>query len=449
MDKFTNSIWFTRIVSFALAALLFISVNFEMEADKKSMGLSTAPEYDTETIENVPVEVYYDRENLVVSGVPDTVDVTLSGAKSLLIAAKNQREFKVYLDLSDPEITMGTRTVSYKISGLNEKLKATIEPESANVDVQERVTKEFSVEPEYNKALLEDGYIAENPTVDPQTVKITGAKDVIDQISYVKATIGLDSGVEDSVNGEATVRALDRDLNKLDVTIEPAKVQVGLKISIPSKSVSLSASPTGKPKDGLKIKSINIDPGSVTLFGSESVLDDIEGIDVPVDVSKVDGDTDMEVDIPQPDKVRRMSVQKLKVTVLTEKPAKDTPEEEKTETETETETSAPKKEEEPEEETETAASVQSKTFEGIPIKAVGIQNDQEVQIEPETVNVTLTGKEEDMEKVSKSDISLTVDASELDEGTHTVEISVNSPENTEWELSADQAEVTIEKKEES
>ncbi|MDQ7862315.1 CdaR family protein [Peribacillus frigoritolerans] len=35
----------------------------------------------TETIENVPVEVYYDRENLVVSGVPETVDVTLKGAK--------------------------------------------------------------------------------------------------------------------------------------------------------------------------------------------------------------------------------------------------------------------------------------------------------------------------------------------------------------------------------
>ena len=178
MDKFMSSTWFVRGASFAIAILLFISVNFEFKSDKKVLEVSTLPEINSETIENVPVEVYYDTENLVVNGIPDSVDVTLKGAKSLLTAAKNQRDFTVYVDLSDPNITLGKRTVTFKIANLNEKLIATIDPEYVQVTIQERVTKEFSVEAEYNHSVLEDGYFAEEPVVKPEKVKITGAKEI-------------------------------------------------------------------------------------------------------------------------------------------------------------------------------------------------------------------------------------------------------------------------------
>ena len=143
-------------------------------------------------IENVPVEVYYDTENLVVTGIPENVDVTLKGAKSLLTAAKNQRDFKVYVDLSDPNITLGKRTVTFKISDLNDKIVATVNPETVQVNIQEKVTKEFSVMPEYNHSYIEDGYIAEQPKVSPEMVTVTGAKETIDKIAYVKAFLDLD-----------------------------------------------------------------------------------------------------------------------------------------------------------------------------------------------------------------------------------------------------------------
>lgn len=361
MDKFTNSAWFMRIVAFALAALLFISINFEMESDKKSLGLSTAPEISTETIENVPVEVYYDRENLVVSGVPETVDVTLKGAKSLLINAKNQRDFKVYVDLSDPAISMGDRTVTFKISDLNEKLVATIDPEYAEVNVQERVTKEFSVEAEYNSSLLEEGYTAGQPTVSPQTVKITGAKDAIEQISYVKANLEISKGLNETVNSKATVKALDRDLNKLDVTIEPSSVAVSLKVSIPSKTVSIAPKQTGKAKDGIRITSISVDPKEVTLFGSETSLEKIDEINLPVNISKIDGDTELELDLNKPDSVQKMSLGKAQVKIRTEKVdvdeenAEPVVEEEEPETEQKQEEQVVEEKPEPEEEDEAAA----------------------------------------------------------------------------------------------
>ncbi|MGE7663350.1 CdaR family protein [Peribacillus sp. NPDC097197] len=436
MDKFTNSAWFMRIVAFALAALLFISVNFEMESDKKSLGLSTAPENGTETIENVPVEVYYDRENLVVSGVPETVDVTLKGAKSLLINAKSQRDFKVYVDLSDPEISMGDRTVTFKISDLNEKLVATIDPEYAEVNVQERMTKEFKVDAEYNSSLLEEGYTAGQPTVSPETVKITGAKDVIEKISYVKANLEIRKGLNESVNGQATVKALDRDLNKLDVAIEPASVAVSLKVSIPSKKVSIVPEQTGKAKAGVRIKSISVDPTEVTLYGQEASLDKINALNLPVNISKVDGDTELELNLSKPESVQKMSLSKATVKIRTEKvdvEDKDT-EEEAEEVVVEEEKTVDKVEPE---------TTESKTFTNLKIIPVGKQDDQEVELDTDVMSITLNGKAEDLKKISKDDISLTVDVSNLDEGKHDVELAVKVPAGVSWELDSKRVAVSV------
>lgn len=454
MDKFTNSAWFMRIVAFALAALLFISINFEMESDKKSLGLSTAPEISTETIENVPVEVYYDRENLVVSGVPETVDVTLKGAKSLLINAKNQRDFKVYVDLSDPAISMGDRTVTFKISELNEKLVATIDPEYAEVNVQERVTKEFSVEAEYNSSLLEEGYTAGQPTVSPKTVKITGAKDAIEQISYVKANLEIGKGLNETVNGKATVKALDRDLNKLDVTIEPSSVAVSLKVSIPSKTVSIEPKQTGKAKDGIRITSMSVDPKEVTLFGSESDLEKIDEINLPVNISKIDGDTELELDLNKPESVQKMSLGKAKVKIRTEKvdvdeeSAEPVVEEEEPETEQKQEEQVVEEETEKEKEKDETAAIESKTFNNIQIVPVGIQDDQDAELESDVTSITLLGEADDLKKITKDDINLTVDVSNLDEGTHDVDLAVSVPEGMEWELDSETISVTITQKDE-
>ncbi|WP_260287599.1 CdaR family protein [Peribacillus aracenensis] len=450
MDKYTNSAWFMRIVAFALAALLFISINFEMESDKKSLGLSTAPEISTETIENVPVEVYYDRENLVVSGVPETVDVTLKGAKSLLINAKNQRDFKVYVDLSDPAISMGDRTVTFKISDLNEKLVATIDPEYAEVNVQERVTKEFSVEAEYNSSLLEEGYTAGQPTVSPKTVKITGAKDAIEQISYVKANLEISKGLNETVNGKATVKALDRDLNKLDVTIEPSTVSVSLKVSIPSKTVSIAPKQTGKAKDGIRITSMSVDPKEVTLFGSETDLEKIDVVNLPVNISKIDGDTELELDLDKPESVQKMSLGKAKVKIRTEKVDVDEEntepvvEEEKPETEQKQEEQVVEEEEKEDE----PAAIESKTFNNIQIVPVGIQDDKNAELESDVTSITLLGEADDLKKITKDDINLTVDVSNLDEGTHDVDLAVTVPEGVEWELDSKTISVTITQKDE-
>lgn len=56
---------------------------------------------EAEEIRGVPVVVKYNEEAYVIEGVPDTVDITLTGRKSDIYLAKQLGEYEVVLDLSE------------------------------------------------------------------------------------------------------------------------------------------------------------------------------------------------------------------------------------------------------------------------------------------------------------------------------------------------------------
>ncbi len=81
MDKMMDNPWFLRIISLLFAVLLFISVQNELEGNQiNAVGTSS------ESIQDVPVEVYYDDDNLVVTGAPETLS-WLAGSTVRLWAA--------------------------------------------------------------------------------------------------------------------------------------------------------------------------------------------------------------------------------------------------------------------------------------------------------------------------------------------------------------------------
>ncbi|NQD67627.1 YbbR-like domain-containing protein, partial [Bacillus haikouensis] len=222
MDKFMESRWFMRVVGLFLAFILYLSVNFDDIQKTATNNGNSQTSFDT--IQNVPLEVFYDSENLVVTGLPETVNVTVDGPKSIVQQAKILRDFQVYVDLND--IGIGEHRIPIEIDNISDKLTVKMNPEFVNVAVQEKVTEEFTVEPEFNSGLLSNGFEAEGLSVDPKTVKVTGAKDQIEQIAYVKATLDIEGEISENVTREAKVQVLDRDYNKLNVQIEPELVDV-------------------------------------------------------------------------------------------------------------------------------------------------------------------------------------------------------------------------------
>ncbi|MGM9924885.1 MAG: YbbR-like domain-containing protein [Bacillus sp. (in: firmicutes)] len=459
MDKLIETPWFVKVIALSLAALLFISVNFE--TNNESI-LNTPSEKDTELVENVPVEVYYDRDNLVVTGVPKTVDVKLQGPKNILIPAATQQDFQVYIDLSDPEIELGTQEATIKIRDLNEKISYTISPDTVEVSVQEKITKTFAVEPEYDRTLLAEGYIAEEPKVTPGHVKITGAKDIVEKIAYVKAVINIKADASETVYKDVQVQALDRDLNKLPVAIEPGVVEVKVPIKSPTKRMKIEPVASGEPKTGIEISSITAEPSEITLFGKKSVLDAIDAFQIPVDVSKVEKNVVYTLPVDLPEGIKGASVEEVKVNIsVTKSKEEDNKKEEEDQADnngnpeegTNSDNNDDNNDNNSDREDEQRPPIEetnaTRTFSNIPIQYSGLGEEYELAfVSPSqgVTNVSVTGKQSELNSLKASDMQVVMQVDGLQEGEHTISLKLNHPANIEGKTAVSSARVSITKK---
>lgn len=400
--------WFIRIVALFLALLLYVSVSIENNDKNKDVKQKV----ENDVVENMPVELIYDQQNFVVTGAPETVDVTIDGPKSLVKTTKNLKDFTVYIDLSNAEI--GKQRVKLKYKDLSDKLTAKISPAYATVDVQEKVTKEFKVDAEFNTNLLASGFESESPIVDPKVVKITGAKNVIDQITYVKATIDAKKEINQTITRNAKVQVLDKSLNKLDVEVDQDTVEVTIPVKNPSKTVPITVNPIGDEKDGVVINSITTEPKSIKIYGRNDVLKDIKALSVDVDISKYDKDTEFDVHIKVPKGVNKIEPEVVRVKL-----------------------NISDKEEE-------------KTIRDIQVSSTGMNENYTMQfLSPANgmVDLTVMGTSNSLKAISANDFNILMDLSGLAPGDHDVNLKVEGPNDVSWELSNKTVKIRLTEKE--
>ena len=297
MDKIFESYWALRITALVLAFALFFYAKADM--DTKS---GTSVSAQTDILYNVPLEVYYDDTNLIVTGLPETVNVMISGPRQIVLQTKNIKDFKVFVNLNS--LMIGEHHVTIQHEGFSDKLEVSIEPKSVNVVIEERVTKEFRVDPEMNNRLIAEEYILEKMTAEPTTVLVTGAKSVIENISYVKATVTGEPGIKSSFEQEANVKVLNADLNRLDVVIEPEKVNVKVDIKEYSREIPITFKQIGEFQQGISLlEDISFEPTRITVYGKKAIIDELPGLVVEFDVSGLEKSGTYEAKVKVPDGV--------------------------------------------------------------------------------------------------------------------------------------------------
>ncbi len=463
MDKFIDSPWFLRITALLLAIILFYTVQSE---DGATNGKSSGEQVDI--IRDVPVDVYYDNENLVVTGVPETVDVTVEGPINIVQTMKLLKDFSVIVDLRT--LTMGKHTVQIKHENISEKLQVRIDPASIDVVIEEKVTETLPVEAELNKRQLAENFNVTNMEVIPSTVEVTGAKSVIESISFVKATVSGEEGINKSFEQEAKVRILDRDLNKLDVTIVPENVIVKVDVVENNKEVPIVLKAVGSPLDGVVIESLSTEQNKIVMYGPSQVLDEINEQLVEVDISKVDKNGTLDIDIPIPKGVSELSFSKIKaeVKVKVEKPDKedekikeeDEASSEETDIATASEQELEEKENKEKEQNEEIEEVEdeeiiedqdaTKTmdFKNIKVLVTGLDKKfTNTFLQPESglITLTVTAETDIVDELSLDDFTLSIDASATEvEGEQAYPVKVKGPKNIKWLLSQSEVKMMVE-----
>ncbi|UXV31936.1 CdaR family protein [Mammaliicoccus sciuri] len=308
-----ESKWGLRFVALILALLMFLSVNNVFG----SLFSENALKNSDHVIEDVPVDTIYNTKELYLSGAPKTVDVKVSGPQSTILQAEKLLNFKVELDLKNKSV--GQYKENFKIKGLSDELKATVVPKSANVTLQDKVSKKYPIEAEINQNRIASGYELVGETVNPSQVTITGGQEELNKIAYVKATLDETKQLTDDTTEKAGISVLDSNLNKLDVQIRPDTVNVNIKVARSSKTVTLNPVTKGSASKSINIDDITLDKAEVKIYGSRNVLDGIESIDVPVDISNIDGDTTKKVSISLPDGVDEAEFKDVEAKIETSK----------------------------------------------------------------------------------------------------------------------------------
>jgi YbbR domain-containing protein len=288
-----------------------------------------------------------------------------------------------------------------------------LNPSIITVNVEEKVTRDFPVQVDFiNKDQIETGYTAQDPIVQPSVVRVTGSKTLIDSIALIKSRVNLQNANE-TIEQESKVTVYDGDGNILPLEVYPSVVDVTVPITSPSKKLPFKLMNEGELGEGLSISNIEAVPNEVTIYGPLDVIDPLEFIDgVTVDLSKIKDDTVLDVDIPVPDGVTKVSPEKIQIKVDVEKE-------------------------------------EEKVLENLPVNIRGLGEGKIIQfLEPESeeLDLSVVGAPSVLTNIKPSDLELFVNVTDLSDGEHDVKVEVNGPQDIKWTLPVDEVKVKISSK---
>lgn len=328
MNDWLNKPWVIRVISLFLAILTFLVISFDNQdtrsADVGSFDSIFNNSRESETLEDVPVNIVIDDEKYVVSGVPEVVTMSLTGTVSVVQSTVTQRNFDVYVDLEG--LSPGTHTVPIKHDGVSSRIDVSFEPENIEVTIEERGSGTYDVAVDYsNLDQMPEGFEIASATVTPQQVEITSAQSVIDRISSVKAFVDVEGIKESMTLTDVPVRIYDNEGNQMNARIEPGTVTVDLEVINPNKEVPIDVTTSGELPDGVRLIETSVEAENVTVYAPSSQLEDIEQVETePIDLSEITETTTLEVALLVPDNATSLSRETIDVTVEVEEETETT-----------------------------------------------------------------------------------------------------------------------------
>jgi YbbR domain-containing protein len=276
----------------------------------------------SKTYDNIPISVINDQDlednDLALvksrSSYATSARVTISINRND-ISSFDESSLWVQLDLS--RITsVGTHEIKLNSTSPNVER---IYPDTIIVEVDEWANRVIPVECEV-MGTLENGYHRSALSVSPNTIQVSGAKSIVDQIE--KAYLRLDlSDRTESVNLTKAYTFVDSNGTAIDASaLKVSFDSVALKMDItPTKEVLLSPSILGQDDimEGYEIADIIVDPENVMVTGEAEALEGLTSIKLePIDITdQFENVFVQELNILAPDGVTVLDIESASVLV--------------------------------------------------------------------------------------------------------------------------------------
>jgi YbbR domain-containing protein len=369
--------WPLKLSAVLLATVLYTGLVFSGSFERDGVG--------------VRVEgVNQPAGSIVMSGDLGLVDVQYQTSRNLSTTVSDQA-FTATVDLSayDMERAPEPQVLNVEVDSLFDGIEVlSVAPQTVRVAIDRIEARIVPVEVDPGE--VPDGLEIEEPVLSDDEVEVRGPASIVGAVDRVVARIRIDeSGID--FNRPVDVVAVDvqgQEVGTGFIDVEPETVSVQVDVADVETETTVAVRPNfeaGTPASGFVLEAISVDPSSITIVGTEEELSGI--VSIPTEPLSIDGaseDQVFEAELQLPDDVELAAGQEAVVTV--------------------TVTIVP--------------SVSSRTFAVGPV-CVGAGDNSCVPSLAE-LTITLSGPGGTLSALGAGDLTITLDATGLEPGTHTL-----------------------------
>ena len=282
-NKLTDNL-FLKIVAVIVAALIWIVV------------VNVSDPIIDSTYSNVQVEILNadliakNNQTYEVLGGTNTISVTITAKRSIndLLGKEN---IKATADMAELDEETGTIRIRLETTKYNDKIESIkSKTDYLEVNIEDLMKKQFSITPVINGDPVE-GYVTGDVTLDQNVVTVQGPESIVSQIDHATAEASI-AGMSGSISTTSTIRYYNEegeqvDASRLTGNINSVSIQVEL---LATKSLPLKFTVTGTPAEDYGLDGeITSDYEEVMVAGKTSVLANLSAITIPASAIDVEG----------------------------------------------------------------------------------------------------------------------------------------------------------------
>ena len=191
-------------------------------------------------------------------------------------------------------------TVTCSVPGVTPNdIKVT--PQNLSVNLDEKETQEFVVNVSRGDTTPGKDYEVGSLTANPEKVRITGPKSLVNKIDKVNATISLDGNTQDFTQ-DVNLTIIDKNQEALsDSEMNSLRIENNEKVSVTARlwkirqGVGISAGYVGSPASGYQVGTVTTVPDTISVAGSteglETLTQNDNTITIPADSIDISGES--------------------------------------------------------------------------------------------------------------------------------------------------------------
>ena len=384
LKTLVNNLGF-KILAVVLAFILWLVV-YNIDDPKKSKTFTT-----NVTVENASAVTDMNKCYEVLDGT-NTVTFTVTGKRSEL-EKLDDTDFSAVADMNRLIINDKGNKASVPIEISAKRTYTSVSINNKNkymeLSLEDLMSRRFMISADTSGKVASGYALGEVSVTNPNVLNVSGPASIVKKVDKVVATIDVD-GMSSNLTDNVIPVLYDSDGNEVDTTqlkLSNTTVTISAKI-LSVKEVPLVFSTTGTPYGEYRVVEISSTPDTVKLKGASNVIN--------VSGAREDVKTTIDISEYLPDGVELVDSSAASVTV-----------------------------------TVRIEAYASRTYH-LPtsdIKVNSLPDGLNLSFDKAQVSVTISGLQDDLNKLNASELAASIDASRLSEGTHQVELSLKLDED--------------------